>query len=538
MVVLTLTFAACNLNDGNGGNGGDEPVGGGDETVDPNPVAVEFSDAVTYNNDDFYKDYSAEEKELYYTLWQETTTVSIKVDITSYELAKINEAVEDYFNGNTLKADTYRKCNLTITVNGTDYYYEEVGIRMRGNTSRRYFIDSDGYVNNFVHFRFNLSETFDGEEYENGAWGADIYHEWTSKDARKARKNRSFATMEKFYYKWNKNYDQTYIREVYANRMFRAYGVLAPHITLAQLQLKQNGKTDMLNMGVGNIYETVDKAFIKRHFGKERKGGDLYKCGWGSGFGADFTTLDGAYGVETPTQRFTYSLKTNDDRTAADYNHNAYLKAFVDMLQTNKNSSDFKTKLEAMVDMDYFARFEAVNYLLGNPDCIRNNFNNFYIYFVPVADGDYTKSKAYIIPYDYDRCLGANMEWNPKNSMVDVEPFSVSGVNTCTNPLYTKTILDGGIAAYREAYTKKLTQVLQGTWFTYENYEKLFNAYKAHYGSLAMPNQLIQQKCGGNINFARFTFSLTESNKTDSATENLSVKRYFELKRATANKAL
>ena len=487
---------------------------------------------LTYNNDSFYKDYTAEDKELYYTLWKETTTISIKVDIEPKELAKINEAYYDYKNGNSLKADTYRKCNLTITVNGTDYYFEEVGIRMRGNTSRREFTGSDGLIYDFVHFRFNLSETFDGEEYENGTWGAEIRHDWTDKAARKERKNRSFATMEKFYYKWNKNYDQTYIREVYANRTFQTYGILAPHITLAQFQLKQNGS--MENLGVGGLYETVDKAFIKRNFDKARKGGDLYKCSWG----ADFTSFSN-YGVETPTQTFTYSLKTNDDRTAEDYNHNAYLKAFIDMLKTDKNAPDFKDKLEAMVDMNYFARFEAVNYLLGNPDCIRNNKNNFYIYFVPVSDGKYETSKAYLIPYDYDRCLGADQDYNPKkDSMVNAKPYDVKGTDTCRNPLYTKTILSGGREDYRALYTKSIKQILTGDWFKYENYQKLFEAYKANYASLAMPSKAIQQQCGNKIEMSRFVFSETESSAINRTDCNLTVKLYMEKKRATAEKSL
>ena len=529
MAILLLTFVACNPS--SGGTGKEEDPTGDDYVTDPSDY--EFGDDISYNNADFYKDYSAKEKELYYTLWKETTTVSIKVDIEPNELNKINEAFSDYENGNTAKADTYRRCNLTITVNGTDYYYEEVGIRMRGNTSRRYFTNSNGVIYDFVHFRFNLSETFDGEEYENGAWGSDIYHNWgTDKTARKERKNRSFATMEKFYYKWNKNYDQTYIREVYANRMFQAYGILAPHITLSQFKMKQNGS--MENLGVGNLYETVDKAFIKRNFDKARKGGDLYKCSWG----ADFTSFSN-YGVETATQTFTYSLKTNDDREAEDYNHNNYLKAFIEMLKTNKNASDFKEKLETMVDMDYFTRFEAVNYLLGNPDCIRNNKNNFYIYFVPVSDGDYTKSKAYIIPYDYDRCLGADVDYNPgKDSMVNAKPYSVSGTIRCNNPLYTKTILSGGRADYKAMYTAKIKQVLDGEWFKYENYQKLYNAYKANYADLAMPSQTIQNQCGSNIEMSRFVFRETESDAINRDDVNLTVKLYLEKKRATATNNL
>ena len=550
LIVLLFTFSACSLLGDSGNNGGnndndtpptDDPVNPPVDDEDkieapvfPDNYEYEFGDPVSYKNNNFYKDYSENEKNLYYLLWNENTTVSLKVDIEPSELAKINEAYSDYTNGNTLKADTYRKCNLTITVNGKDYYYEEVGIRMRGNTSRAKFLDNDGYINHFVHFRFSLSETFDGEEYEVNAWGKEAYHDWTNDSAgRKERKDRSFATMEKFYYKWNKNYDQTYIREVYANRMFQAYGILAPHITLTQFQMKQNGKTDMLNMGVGNLYETVDKAFIKRNMGKDRKGGDLYKCSWG----ADFTSFSN-YGVETPTQRFTYSLKTNDDRTAVDYNHNAYLKAFIEMLQTNQTASEFTTKLEAMVDMDYFTRMEAINYLLGNPDCLRNNKNNFYIYFVPVADGDYTKSKAYIIPYDYDRCLGANVDWNPSNSMVNAKPYAVNnGVSDCENPLYRKTILDGGLSAYKTMYKQKLQQVLAGEWFTYANYQKLYNSYKAHYANLVTPAQLIQDKCK-NIKFNQFVFNLTEGSNVGSWEQNLSVNLYFTQKRATATNNL
>ena len=544
LIALLFTLSACALQGGTDNNPTPPPIepeeppsndDDNDYDIDA-PVfdgnyEYEFGDAVSYKNDNFYKDYTVNAKNLYYLLWKETTTVSIKVDITDSELAKINEAMDDYKQGNTLKADTYRRCNLTIIVNGNSYYYEEVGIRMRGNTSRRKFIGDNGLVDDFVHFRFSLSETFDGEEYEGNAWGKEVYHDWTNDpDGRAERKDRSFATMEKFYYKWNKNYDQTYIREVYANRMFQAYGVIAPHITLAHFNMTQRGV--MQSFGVGSLYETVDKAFIKRVFGKARKGGDLYKCSWG----ADFSTYDGdgKYGVETPTQRFVYSLKTNDDRTSADYNHNAYLKAFIDMLKTDQNAASFKTKLEAMVDMDYFTRLEAVNYLLGNPDCVRNNCNNFYVYFVPVDGDNYAQSKAYIIPYDYDRCLGADVDWNPKESMVNVTPYTRNGSITCNNPLYNKTILDGGRSDYRAMYTAAINKVLSGNWFTYANYQSLYNAYKTNYASLAMPSAAIISQCGTKIQMSRFVFSEIESSEINRSDVNLTVQLYMQRKLATA----
>ncbi len=504
----------------------DDPIGG---TGDSDEEQYEFGDAVTMKNDSFYKNFTAEEKQLYYDLWNENTTVAVKMDISGYELDKINEAYVDYRNtGNSTKADTYRKCNLTIVVNGTSYYYEDVGVRMRGNTSRREFC-TNGNIYAPVHFRFSFNETFDGEEYADGAWGADIRTDWTDEDARDARDDRTFATMKKIYYKWNKNYDQTYIRELYANRMFLANGVLAPHITLTQIAIKQDGK--MQNFGVGNLYETIDKAFIKRNFDKQTRGGDLYKCSWAVS-PANLNAKE-SYGVETPTQRFNYSLKTNDDRTAADYNHHKDLLAFLDILQKDKNASDFCTALESVLDMDYFTRYEAVNYLLGNPDCIRNNSNNYYLYFTP-------QGKAYFIPYDYDRCLGANMDWNPSgNSMTQYTPFQTTGSQgDITNPLYTKTVLDGGITKYQDMLAAAINKVLDGKWFTMDNYTKLFDAYCANYADVAMPSDSVLVRFGGRVQTHRFVFSLVESSDIETSAKNLSVQKYLEFKRATAENAL
>lgn len=483
-----------------------------------------FGDDYSTLNNDFYSDFSKEEKELYYNLWDEDVKISIYVDITPYELAKINEAYEDYRNGNTYKADTYRKCNLTIIVNDDEYYFEEVGIRMRGNTSRREFCDESGNIYDFVHFRFNLTETFDSEEYESGSWAAELYHEWEDKDARKERKSRTFATMEKFYYKWNKNYDNTYIREIYANRMFSAFGILAPHITLANFNLLQEGK--MENMGVGNIYETIDKEFIKRNFTEELKGGDLYKCT----YRADFTSASN-YGVETPTQRFTYTLKTNNDRSDPDYKHNKDFKNFISVLSKNVNDSNFDSSLEDVMNMEYFTRFEAVNYLLGNPDCIRNNCNNFYLYFTP-------QGKGYLIPYDYDRCLGINKDWNPSgNGMVYEHPFTSNTPNgKITNPLYLKTILSNHTSTYKDMFKESLKNILESEWFTYNHFKDIYTSYKNNYSSLTRPSEKICSLVKNNIEIDRFYFSEDGASLLEysSTYYNISTKDYMRIKRETA----
>ena len=503
------------------------------ESVTPPPVddddfgedIYEFGDEISKQNTAFYKDYTEEAKALYYTLWEETTSVSIKVDIEPGELIKINEA---FNSGDVVKQETYRKCNLTVTVNGTDYYYEEVGIRMRGNTSRRSFCDDDGRIYAYVHYRFSLSETFDGEEYEGDAWGSDILHDWSGDTAgRKERKNRSFATMEKFYYKWNKNYDQTYIREIYANRMFQSYGILAPHITLTQLSIEQNGK--MESLGIGNLYETVDKQFIKRNFDKANKGGDLYKCTFASA-PADLSSATG-YGIG---DEYVYALKTNDDPTDKDFNNHKYLLAFIETLRENDRTA-FAQKLESVMDIHYFTRFEAVNYAAGNPDCIRNNFNNYYLYFTPAG-------KAYIIPYDYDRCFGINKDWNPSgNGMTQAKPYDTKslGANRLnSNPLYTKTILSGGIAKYRNLYKNKLRLVFDGEWMKYDNFLPIYNAYKATYNALTTPSKTIKDSCGNNVDWSRLSFSEDGTDEFGSYNLNISMRDYLIAKRKTLESSI
>lgn len=523
LFILILSISGCNNNTSNNNN--NQP-----NDNDNNEIITSnyFGDKYSISNEDFYKDFSSDEKELYYRLWDEDVKISLYVDISGYELSKIDEAYDDYRNGNSYKADTYRKCNLKIVVNSKEFYFEEVGIRMRGNTSRKEFCDESGNIFDFVHFRFSLTETFDGEEYQAGSWAEELYHEWTDTNARKERKNRTFATMEKFYYKWNKNYDNTYIREVYANRMFLAFGILAPHITVANLNLSQNGK--MENMGVGGLYETIDKEFIKRNFDTTTKGGDLYKCT----YRADFTSASN-YGVETPTQRFAYSLKTNNDRSAPDYKHNKDFKNFISVLQKSSYDDDFKSSIENVIDMDYFARFEAVNYLLGNPDCIRNNANNFYLYFTP-------EGKGFLIPYDYDRCLGINQDYNPSgNGMMYEDPFSIYTPNgKLTNPLYLKTILNNGMPEYKTLFIDKIKEVLDSKWFTYDHFKKIYLSYKNNYSMFAKPSEYICNKIDGRINYNRFYFSEdgASQNEYSSTNHNISTSDYMRIKRETIEKIL
>ncbi len=471
VILMVLSFSACKKST--------------DDKAGENPDPVGSEDVAK----DFYAKFSTQEAQLYSTVFNPDTNICFKIDIEPSELVALNKQYNDED-----QYDVCRKCNLTITVDGTDYFYDEVGIKMKGNTSRRLFCGDSGSIYDLVHFKFDLAETFDGKDYESD-YASSIKKTWSSDDEREARKDRTFATMDEFYIKWNKNFDNTYCREIYATRMFRQNGIYAQNITCTQVQIKQNGS--MQNYGVWGLYETIDNRFINRNFSVDERGGDLYKASCAS-----------------LTSSNNLSLKTNK-KTSTKESLNNFLQVM------NDSSKDITTVL----DVNYFTSFEAVNYVLGNPDCIRNNENNYYIYFTPTG-------KGYVIPYDYDRCLGINKDWNPTgNGMVEVEPFSkkqAANNNDINNPLYKRTILNTNQTDLRVSYANKIKNLVEGDWFTTSYFEtNYYNKYKDSYSSVVSTCAI------GELPVDRFDFNLNgdDGNSTDG---NLSIANYFTAKKSTA----
>ena len=467
-------------------------------------------------NPSFYEDFSTEETNLFYSLWKNDTTISFQIDIEPSELYAMSYAY-DHRHEDPQLLETYRKCNLTIVVNGVSYYFEEVGIRMHGNTSKRAFCKEDGIMYALVNFRFKFTETFDGDEYE----GTSIYHDWhkdtpEGKAARKARKARTFATMEKCYIKWNKSYDTSHTREVFASRLLWQYGIMNPHVTWTNIAIKQNGT--MENVGMGTLYETIDEEFVNRYFDKEDQGGDLYKCLY-QGAPADMTKFDN-YGIETPSWTPTYDLKTNNDPEEDGYSDHHRLREFISEINTlDPYEEGFETDLEKIVPMNYFAQMEAVNYLLGNPDCIRNNYNNYYTYFAP-------NGLAIFGVYDYDWSLGNT--WDNHNiKMETIAPNSLEGgLGKCKNPLYRKTFLEGGNSYYNNLLNEFVAKVLQDDYFTSTYFNTLLDAFEKNYGHLIAPSDALKASLH-DVD----TYKLSQL-------DGRSVHQYIFDKRSTANKAL
>ena len=510
LVALSLfsTLVSCNIVI--------KPTPESPETDTPtsnNPGASNVPDENYTPKSAVYSDGSTEEDD-FINLFSPDVLVEINIDISKEQLALLQADYERYSSFGS-KSPIYRMADLYVKMtlpSGTvkEYHIEEVGVRMKGNTSRTDFYNSNDGIYNLVHFKLDFGETFDDEEYYGSS--AKV---WADKDARKARKNRTFATMEKIDLRWNKEDDATYIREIYSFDTYREMGVLAPHVNLASLDMGG------VHLGLYTVNEPVDDIFLEKNLSEELLGGDLYKCGWGVNGGASFMSYC-SFGIEDEDSAYfpAYDLKTNKKTS----NHEA-LKNFIS--EINK-SGVTKVKLEELMYVDNFISFAAVSWFLGNPDDLRNNYNNYYVYFTP-------EGKAMFIPYDYDRTLGISHDWNPSgNGMTKDDPFTKNMMGSGgkqQNQVYLLTVLSGGY--YVEEYKARLVEIANSTLFSNARFEDRYNRAKALYNDLAEPSKDLHND-GGHHTYFDINISADPSDPKG----NISYYDYISLKIQTLNKSL
>ena len=450
----------------------------------------------------------SDEMALFNDLFDYNNHISLKLDISNSELKKIQKDYEKYSSMGS-KSPIYRMADLIVTITKPDgtkneYTIEQVGVRMKGNTSRTSFYSDSNGMYNLIHFKISFQETFDDAAY----YSSDALT-WTDSAARKARKNRTFATLEKIDLRWNKNDDTTYIRESYAYDLYREFGVLAPHTNLASVDVGKD------HAGVWVMYEPIDKIFLEKNLPEEALGGDLYKLGWTSE-GATFTSFSN-YGVEDEDacKFYVYDLKTNKKTSTHE--------SLKNLIQTITSRNVTKDQFASVVDIENFMYYCAVSYMIGDPDDLRNNYNNSYIYFR--AD----TGKMIVIPYDMDRGLGVNKDWNPSgNHMTEDSPFSTTAIGNNSNqksPLFLKTVCNGGF--FKAEYTEALKDVDASEMLTIAKFTEAFNTAKALYSNDAKPS-----KTYNNAGGYKFCFDINRTCGLGDSS-NYSFQNYLTAKRAT-----
>lgn len=477
-----------------------------------NTVTLSMSDPVPQPPQDGIYDVGYDElpytdEQIYAQLFDLNNKVQVDIDMPPAELQKLHDDYTRYKDMGS-KSPIYRMGTLMITITtgegSTTYRIEEVGVRMKGNTSRTSFYDSQNGIYNHIHYKLDFQETFDDEEY----YGTDA-KVWDSKDQRKVRKNRTFALMEKLELRWNKCGDSTYLKESYSYELYRSEGVLAPMVSLCSLDWSG------VHMGVYTINEPVDELFLEKRLPEAELGGDLYKCGW-TNEGCTFTSTN-SIGIEDEDKGefYCFDLKTN--KKTSDH---STLKNFIHELNSGSLT---KERFAEMVDVDQFLRYAAVSYFLGNPDDLRNNYNNCYIYFTK------TSGKLIVIPYDMDRCLGIVHEFNPTgNGVTRDDPFSAdtAAAGGQRNPLYLYSVVKGGW--YVSDFAQVLEEVSANDLLKADTFESQFRQVSAVYGSDAQPSRTLHNSGGRSYAF-----------ELDSGFGgNLSFRRYIDAKMETFRSAM
>ncbi len=421
-----------------------------------------------------------DQQAIYDELFDLNSVVDISIDISKEQIANLQKDFE-YFRIKHSRSSVYRIAdNVTFTINGRKYVIDEVGIRMKGTTSRCNFFDDVLGIYNLVNLRICFNCTFD----DTGDYGLET-RVWKTKEEKKKRENRTFATMKSLELKWNIIGDNTYVRNIYTQEVFRDYGVPAQKCVLSTLSLRG------CKLGIYRVFEPVDEGFIHRYFPQEDWGGDLYKVRCTDRSPATYL-LGNDYGIASKkrTVDCNFDLKTNTDTSG----HESMKR----LLETINKPDASKEDFESVADMDELALMTAINFAMGNQDDMRNNYNNHYVYFRK-SDG-----KAVFIPYDNEIVLGDTYVWSQSESALTEESpymeYNARFASTQENPMLRQTALKGGY--FTDLYSGYLRDLAGSKWMTVWNYRRYFRTAQEHYSDKLISKYNYLSTMHMNIDFS------------------------------------
>jgi spore coat protein H len=245
-------------------------------------------------------------------------------------------------------------------------------------------------------------------------------------------------------------YDDSYIKERLSYDLFRAMGIVAPRAAWAKVRV--NGQ----DQGLFGMVEQPDGPFVKERF-PATPDNNLYKEVWPG---------------KTTDERMLAGLETNTDTAdITDY------KAFSDALAATKTDAEARALLGQYMDLDYLARYMAVDdavanndgpityYTNGDPTQAGNH--NFFVY-------EESPTRFTMIPWDLESTLSLSTNYGNvpywRETTVDCShPYAVwGGMNQVIAPGCDR--LFRALASDATAY-KAAVRTLLDTHFTVANME-------------------------------------------------------------------
>ena len=277
----------------------------------------------------------------------------------------------------------YVMATITFVKDGETTVIDSVGLRLKGNTSRR---RPEGWRGQ-MHQR-------DNTDWHHAHFGVNL-RKYVDDDA------HTIQDVRKLHLKWFKD-DPAYVREMFCYDLFKRAGVwTAVRNNYCRLWIHVEGDSKEAYYGVYELMEPIDKRYLKdrkNRFGASN--GYLWKC------------RNGAAGLNNPNgdiwydddsdDRHAYTLKTQTEEFDS---ARVQLVDFMNKIN-GLSDSEFYTWIQQVTDIDLLLKTYAVNVAVGMWDDYWNNANNYYLYFNGTHLHGY---QFYLIPYDYDNTLGTSL---------------------------------------------------------------------------------------------------------------------------------
>ena len=362
-------------------------------------------------------------KEGYDYVWDNAAIPEVHIDV---RLGEWNRLLALY-DANAFTTQ-YVMATLSFVKDGETTVIDSVGLRLKGNTSRRRPEGRNGEI----HVRNNT-------DWHHAHFGVNL-RKYVDDDA------HTIQDVRKLHLKWFKD-DPAYVREMFCYELFRRAGVwTAVRNNYCRLWIHVEGDSKEAYYGVYELMEPIDKRYLKDR--KSRFGasnGYLWKC------------RNAAAGLNNPNGDIWYD-DDSDDRHA--YTLETQTEEFdsariqlVDFMNklSNLNDNDFYTWIQEVTDIDLLLKTYAVNVAVGMWDDYWNNANNYYIYFN--ARG-LTGYKFFFIPYDYDNTLGTSLRCGVQDDSGRQNPLNWGNDN---NRLIARILKFNDFRAKYIAYLKELT---------------------------------------------------------------------------------
>ncbi len=330
------------------------------------------------------------------------------VVFTNTEVPRVDVYIEESFLDNILHPDSLQNnteypATFIFSSSEAQDTIEEIGFRLRGNTSR---------TSGKKSFKISFNTFQPGRKYHG---------------------------LEKLNLNGEHN-DPSIIRAKLSWDLFNGQGVPSSRSNHVAVYINEEYKGLYINV------EHVDEEFVQSRM--DDGSGNLWKCLWP----ADLKYKGSnplVYAEPESWGRRAYDLRTNVEEW--DYTP---LAEFIDVLNNTGSGENFRCALEEVFDVENYLKVIAMDILIGNWDGPMVNKNNFYLYHNP------SSGRITYIPYDLDNTFGIDwfgVQWS-SSTIYDWSSYSGE-----SRPIYDKIISDD---EYRKRVSYYFDEILNTAFNT------------------------------------------------------------------------